>query len=172
MKTILISAMFLATILCAKEPLSLKKIFSDTFSHNHIVTQKNIVLTKTEKTLLEQKAKARIDSTKIRFYVVKKENQVEGYAVLLIQKIRTKKAVILYLIDKNVKIKNIEILAFHEPSEYKPYNTWKESFVGKGMNDDVRMGYGVPTISGATLSARALTNAARIALAIVLKERN
>ena len=79
--------------------------------------------------------------------------------------------IILYLIDKDVKIKNIEILAFHEPSEYKPYSSWKAAFTGKGAKDDLKAGYGVPTISGATLSARAISDAARIALAIVAKEK-
>jgi len=170
MKTILISTILWTTILFAKEPLSLQQIFNDTFSKQSVVTQKDIVLTSKEKKVLQQEAKAKIDSHKIRFYVVKKSNAIEGYGVLLIQKIRTKKAAILYLIDKNAKIKNIEILAFHEPSEYKPYSTWKESFFSKGINDELKAGYGVPTISGATLSARAIANASRIALAIVLKE--
>ncbi len=172
LKTILIGFALFSNILWAKEPVSLEKIFKDTFSKDVTVGQKIIVLTQKERQSLQKQAKTKIDPSKIRFYVVNKANKIEGYGVLLIQKIRTKKAAILYLIDKDVKLKNIEIITFNEPSEYKPYTTWKEAFVGKSIKDDLRAGHGIPTISGATMSARAVTNAARIALAIVLKEKN
>jgi len=171
MKTILIYTILFTTILYAKEPLSLVKIFQDTFTKDVAVGQKDIVLSQKQKNTLQKLAKAKIDSNKIRFYVVKKTNKTVGYGVLLSQRIRTKKAVMLYLIDKDVKIKNIEILAFHEPSEYKPYSSWKNIFTGKTATDDLRAGHGVPTISGATLSARAISDAARIALAVVAEEK-
>lgn len=172
MKTILIFMILVSQMLLAKEPISLMNIFKTTFNNDVMVGQKDIVLNANEKKSLQAKAKATIDSNKIRFYVAKKAQKVEGYGVMIIQRIRTKKAAILYLIDRDVKIKNIEILAFHEPSEYKPYNSWKESFTGKGKGDDLKSGYDIPTISGATLSARAITNASRIALEVVLKEIN
>jgi len=172
MKITLIGIILFSTILCSKEPVSLKKIFQDTFSKATKVSQKEILLTSNEKKTLEKQAKAKIDSNKIHFYVVKKSNAIVGYGVMLVQRIRTKKAAILYLIDKNEQIQNIEILVFHEPNEYKPYSTWKETFIGKSSKDDLRAGYDIPTISGSTLSARAITNASRIALAIVSREKN
>jgi Na+-translocating ferredoxin:NAD+ oxidoreductase RnfG subunit len=168
-KFLYIALLVASSSLYAKAP-SLEKIFKETFGNNVSIGQKNILLTREEKQDIEKQAKAKIDSPKIRFYVITESKKIKGYGVLLIQRIRTKKAVLLYLIDKNQKIKNIEILAFHEPSEYKPYSTWKEAFVGKGKEDKLKEGYAIPTISGATLSARAITKASRIALSIVEKE--
>lgn len=171
MKFILLTSILLySNILYAKSSPSLEKIFKDTFGQNVTIGQKNILLSNSEQKALEQKAKTKIDSKKIRFYLVQKNKKVKGYGVMIIQRIRTKKAVILYLMDKNKKLKNIEILAFHEPSEYKPYSTWKEAFEGKDLKDNLKAGYAIPTISGATLSARAITNASRIALSILEKE--
>jgi len=159
------------TVLFAKEGISLDEIFKSTFSSNVTVGQKTITLSKAQMKALQKKAKAKVDSNIIRYYVVKNEKKVVGYGVLVVQRIRTKKAAILYLIDKDEKIKNIEIIAFHEPSEYKPYSTWKNSFKDKALKDDLRAGYGIPTISGATLSARAISDASRIALTIVAQEK-
>ncbi|SFV71202.1 hypothetical protein MNB_SV-13-8 [hydrothermal vent metagenome] len=170
MKSILLYLLLSLTIVFAKSSLSLEKIFKESFGENISIGQKNITLNNSETKALEKRAKTKIESKKVRFYVIKKAKKTEGYGVLLFQRIRTKQAVILYLINKDVKIKNIEILAFHEPSEYKPYSTWKKAFLGKGLKDNLKAGYAIPTISGATLSARAITNASRIALAIVEKE--
>ena len=101
--------------------------------------------------------------------MVKEGKKVVGYGVLLVQTMRTKKAAILYLIDNTQTIKNIGILAFNEPSEYKPNKTWQGVFEGKTKEDNLFSGKGIPTISGATLSARAISDAARLALSIVEK---
>lgn len=170
MKSILIYTLVTLSFLSAKSSLSLEKLFKESFGNTITIGQKNMTLSKAETKALEQKAKTKIESKKVRFYVIQKGKKVAGYGVLLFQRIRTKQAVILYLIDKDIKIKNIEILAFHEPSEYKPYSTWKKAFLGKGLSDNLKAGYAIPTISGATLSARTITNASRIALAIVEKE--
>ncbi len=171
MKAFFIGILLSSTILYSQSAPSLKKLFKEAFGQEVSIGQKQIHLTASEKKALEKEAKTKIDSSNIRFYVIQKGKNIEGYGVLLIQRIRTKKAVILYLIDKEIKLKNIEILAFHEPSEYKPYPKWKEAFVGKGIEDKLKTGYAIPNISGATLSARAITNASRIALSIVRKER-
>jgi len=170
MKSILIYTILSFTLLFSKSSLSLEKIFKESFGEMVSIGQKNITLSHADIKILEQRAETKIASKKIRFYVIKEAKNIVGYAVLLFQRIRTKQAAILYLIDKDITIKNIEILAFHEPSEYKPYRTWKKAFLGKGLDDNLKVGYGIPTISGATLSARSISDASRIALAIVEKE--
>lgn len=171
-KRILINIILFSTILFSKEPLSLEKVFKETFSQNVTIGQKDISLSNSQRNALQNQAKAKIDSSKIRFYIVKRSHKDVGYGVLLVQKIRTKRAAILYIVDAHEKIKNIEIIAFKEPSEYKPYRSWLDSFIGKSMSDNLKSGEGISTISGATMSARAISNAARIALAIVSQEKN
>ncbi len=166
----LIIALFSLTTLYPKGGISLDNIFRTTFSNNITVGQKIIKLSKSEMKALQKKAKAQVDSNIIRFYVVKEKKNTVGYAVLVTQIVRSKKASILYLVDKNKKIKNIEIITFNEPSEYKPFNSWKKTFYGKTKDDDLRDRHGIPTISGATLTARAFSHAARVALAIVEQE--
>ncbi|MEA1879476.1 MAG: FMN-binding protein [Campylobacterota bacterium] len=172
MYKIIIGLFFLITLGHTKESISLKDIFANAFGNNATVLQKNILLTANEKIKLQKVAKAKIDSPKVRFYFVKAHNNVVGYGVLLTQRIRTKKATILYLIGKDESIKSIEILSFKEPLEYKPNSTWLEVFDGKVNDNTLFVKKGIPMISGATMSARALSDAARIALTIVAKEKN
>jgi len=70
------------------------------------------------------------------------------------------------MIDPKGKIKAIEILAFNEPSEFKPKKKWINTLKGKNINDPLRINQDIHTISGATLSARNVAEGARIALAI------
>ena len=166
MKKVLLYMIFSSSILLAGG-ISLEKIFQDTFSKESHAGQKIITLTKVQVRELQQVSQAKIDSAKVRFYVVSNDSKVEGYGVLVINRVRTKKAAILYLIDKDESIKGIEIVQFLEPSEYKPNNTWKALFTGKNLQDDLKSGHGIPTISGATMTARSISDASRIALAIV-----
>lgn len=168
MRTIILTFCFSFTLVYAKG-ISLETYFKSSFSGTVNVGQKSITLSKKDIQQIQSNAKAKLDTKKIRFYVVKEGKKVVGYGVLLVQTIRTKKAAILYMIDKSQTIKNIEILAFNEPSEYKPNKTWQGVFKGKTKEDNLFSGKGIPTISGATLSARAISDAARLALSIVEK---
>ncbi|CAA6801994.1 MAG: Unknown protein [uncultured Sulfurovum sp.] len=172
MNKIMMGLFLFITLAHTKEGISLKEIFADAFGKSATVLQKNILLTNSEKTRLQKMAKAKIDSSKMRFYVAKEGQNVKGYGVLLTQRIRTKKATILYVIAKDESIQSIEILSFKEPSEYKPNSTWLEVFHGKVNDKNLFVNKDIPMISGATMSARALSDAARIALAIVSREKN
>ena len=91
-----------------------------------------------------------------------------AYGVLITRKMRTKKATVLYVFNKDGKLKFTEIMAFGEPPEFKPNQQWMGQFQDKTSSAVLTMGKDIPTISGATLSARGLSEGARIARAIYL----
>jgi hypothetical protein len=70
-------------------------------------------------------------------------------------------------------IARIEVLSFSEPEEYLPREHWYAQFPGKALNDELAMKRGIRPVSGATLTARATTEAARRVLALhqVLERR-
>jgi hypothetical protein len=86
---------------------------------------------------------------------------------LIARKVRTKKAVVLYAFDRNGTLKFAEIMAFGEPPEFRPTNTWMGQFSNKEASAPLKMGSDIPTISGATLSARMVSDGARIARALL-----
>ena len=167
MYKIVIMMMLMLNASYAKAGIDIAKIIKSSFSDSVTISPSQFKLKPLEIKQVQKNAKARIDSNLIRMYTVRANEKIEGYAIIIVQKVRTKKAAILYIIDKNEKIKSIEILAFNEPSEYKPNEAWKSVFEGKSKVDNLFSGKGIPTISGATLSARAISDASRIALSIL-----
>lgn len=168
MNRIILVLILSATALLGKGGgVDIGKIMKPSFSKNAQVTKRQFKLNTKQVKQLQNKAQAKLDSNVIRVYTVKSGNLVEGYGVLIIKIVRTKMAALLYIIDEQEKIKSIEIVAFKEPYEYKPKNSWQAIFEGKGKGDNLFAGKGVPTISGATLSARSIADASRIALSVV-----
>lgn len=157
----------ISTAIYAKKGIDIADIIQPSFPFDVSTTKKQFKLTKKEIKNVQRTAKAKLDSNTIRMYTIKQKKDIVGYAVLIVQTIRTKKAALLYIIDTKESIKNIEIIVFNEPSEFKPNKAWKNIFKGKQQKDNLFAGKGIPTISGATLTASALADASRIALAIV-----
>jgi Na+-translocating ferredoxin:NAD+ oxidoreductase RnfG subunit len=153
--------------LFAQDKVSIEEILKSNYDANISMKKKSLILTKTDVTTIQKNAKAKLGSKIVRYYTVKEGEIIKGHALLLQQRIRTKKAGILYMVDANNMMLGIEIVAFHEPSEYKPNDEWKKVFEGKTKEDELTAGKDIATISGATLSARAIADASRLALAIV-----
>jgi hypothetical protein len=58
------------------------------------------------------------------------------------------------------------MLSFGEPEEYIPRTKWYAQFMGKGLQDDLRLKGDIKGVSGATLTATATASAARRTLAL------
>lgn len=166
MKKKLLLLTLLTTTLFA-EKVVIADILKANYSETVSVEKKSLILTKDEAKAVQEKAEVKLNSKIVRLYKVQEADEVLGYAVLLKRKVRTKNTAVLYMVDNNQTIKAIEIVSFKEPLEYKPNDSWKEVFKGKTSSDTLILGKDVPAISGATMSARSITDMARIALAIV-----
>ncbi|HFU74532.1 MAG TPA: FMN-binding protein, partial [Helicobacteraceae bacterium] len=80
----------------------------------------------------------------------------------------------LFMINPKGVIESVETVAFNEPPEFIPNATWTALFLDKNSDNTLRVGKDIPTISGATLTARGYADGSRLALAIynvVLKEK-
>jgi len=155
------------SLLSAKDSISIEEILKSHFTQTSIeVEKKSLILTKEEAKEIQSRAKSKIDSKIVRYYRISDETGILGNAILLQKRIRTKNAAVLYIVDNNNSMVGLEIINFKEPIEYKPSRTWQEIFIGKSSEDTLRAGDDIPTISGATLSARAISQSARLALAI------
>ena len=164
-KQLLILTLLTSTIFAEK--VNIENILKANYSETITVEKKSLILTKDEAKTVQEKAEAKLNSKIVRLYKVQEANETVGYAVLLKRKVRTKKTAVLYMVDNNQTIKSIEIVSFKEPLEYKPNDSWQEVFKGKTSADMLISGKDVPTISGATMSARSITDMSRIALAIL-----
>lgn len=137
-----------------------------TFSAKSVQIQ-NIILSDAQVTELSKASMQKIDSKLYRLYLAQNGDKTVGYGVLMNKKVRTKTAISLYLIGVDGKIKSIEIVAFNEPIEYLPSATWLNVFDQKSSANTLKLNQDIPTTTGATLSARAITDGARVALSLI-----
>jgi len=150
----------------AKTNASIEKVIKSSFSGVSKVESKNLILSKAQHSKIQAKAKAPVRTKIYRYYHIKSGAKTLGYGVLVTRKMRTKKATVLYAFDLNGKLKFTEIMAFGEPPEFKPNKQWMAQFQNTSASAKLTMGKDIPTISGSTLSARGISEGARVARAI------
>ena len=136
------------------------------FGPDITVKKKNVLLNKSQAAAVSKAARVKLTTRIYRTFTAHKEGVPAGHGILITDKVRTKDAAVLYLISPERKIISIEVVAFNEPPEYIPSETWLSQFEAKSAEDALRVGKDIPAISGATMSARTVTDSARLALAI------
>jgi len=106
------------------------------------------------------------------YYTGIRDGRLVGTAYLDTHTVRTMPETILVVVDPAGAIARIEVLSFSEPEEYLPKAHWYEQFQGKPLDDELSLKRAIRPVTGATLTARATTEAARRVLAIhrVLQE--
>ena len=145
---------------------SVDDVIKSSFNGVSTIDPKQIILTKKQFSQVQSRAKAAVRTKIYRYYDIKSSTKRLGYAVLISRKVRAKKATVLYAFDNSGTLKFSEIMAFGEPPEYIPSKTWMSQLQNRGESVTLTVGKDIPTISGATLSARSITEGARVARAI------
>ena len=80
--------------------------------------------------------------------------------------VRTLPETLMIAVTASGAIGRIEILSFSEPEDYLPRKGWMGQLEGKALDEDLSLRRGVRPISGATLTGRAVVEAARRILSI------
>ncbi len=80
--------------------------------------------------------------------------------------VRSHKETALVLVNSDDSLKSIEILQFDEPLEYLPKSQWFETFNASKLDSELELKRKIPLVTGASLSAKAVLEAARRMLAL------
>ena len=101
------------------------------------------------------------------------DGEVVGTAYIDVHRVRTLRESLMIVVDPKGQIARIEILAFAEPKAYMARAGWLSQFVGHDLDEELSLKGSIRGIAGATLTARATTDAVRRVLAIhqVIEER-
>lgn len=94
-----------------------------------------------------------------------KDDELLGYAHIDVHNVRTKPEAFMVVLTPEGVVRSVRILAFHEPLDYLPTDSWYAQFEGKSGGDRMRVGGDVHGVVGATLSARAAADGVRRMLA-------
>lgn len=135
--------------------------------------RETLLLTQTEQLACEKSANQEDVRALVTRYVARNDSGVTGYAYLDKHQVRTLPQTLMVVVDAEGRLVGIKVLAFREPAEYMSREGWMEQFRGKTVRDQILMKKNIDGITGATLTARAVTQCARRVLAVhqVLEQR-
>jgi len=91
---------------------------------------------------------------------------VRGWAYLDTHRVRTLPETVMVVLDADGRVRRVEVVTFREPLEYMPRRGWYEQYEGQELDDDLALKRDIRPVTGATLTARATTEAVRRALAL------
>jgi len=132
------------------------------------------LLTEPEKSRVAEMSRQDKPRALVSRYVVSRGDKAVAYAYLDKHKVRTLPEVLMIVLDAEGVLQDIHVLAFREPQEYLPRAGWYEQFVGKTVDEEIRMKKNIDGVTGATLTSRATTQCARRVMVIheVLREQS
>jgi hypothetical protein len=89
-----------------------------------------------------------------------------GYAYFDTHLVRTLPETIMVLVKPDGTVEKITVLSFAEPEDYLPRGAWLGQFPGRSLDSDLALRRGIRNLTGASLTAGAITAACRRILAI------
>lgn len=131
-----------------------------------VAERESILLSDAESAQVAERAGQDEPRALVTRYVVRRDNAVVGYAYLDKHLVRTLPEIILVSVDADGALQKIDVLAFQEPLEYLAPKSWLQQFTGRTVDDEIRLKKNVDGITGATLTARAVSQAARRILTV------
>lgn len=158
---VLVAAPARATVFHAKDE-ALALAFPDADR----VEDRVIFLTDEQKAAIEKLARAPVASQLWTVHIGWKGTELLGTAVIDTHVVRTLPATFMVVLGPGGTVRRVEILAFYEPPEYTPTVRWTQQFQNRGLDADLRLGGAIQGITGATLSATAMTTGVRRILAL------
>ncbi len=107
-----------------------------------------------------------VPSALVNYYVASRGGQPAGTAWFDTHRVRTLPETLMIVVDPQGRVGRIEVISFREPEDYLPRGAWYEQFRGKALDPDLQLKREIRPVTGATLTARATTDAVRRVLAL------
>ena len=130
-------------------------------------TRQTLFLSDEQRSLAAKESGAEISSSLVTRYEAKNEQgEVLGWAYLDTHRVRTLPETLMIVVDADGVVQRVEVVTFREPLEYMPREGWYRQYDGQDLDDDLALKREIRPVTGATLTARATTDAVRRILAI------
>jgi hypothetical protein len=136
------------------------------FPEADVIDKQTFFLTDDQKKQVETLARTRLDSKLVTLYIGRQGQKPLGYAMIDVHTVRTLPEAVMVVLSPEGRVASTLILAFYEPLEYLPNERWLKQFDQARLTPDLRVGGGIAGITGATLTARAMTESVRKVLAL------
>jgi len=163
---ILFMGLFLAAVPAgARVYLTLQQALDLVFPKPATIERRTLYLDETQARRAAEVSGSPVDARVVPYSVGVIDGRVIGYAYFDTHLVRTLPETVLVLITPEGALKRIDILSFDEPEDYLPTGRWLQQFPGRTLQD-LGARQGIRTLTGATLSSRAVIQAAKRVLAL------
>jgi hypothetical protein len=137
------------------------------FGDSSTIETRTAYLTEAQVATVEEAAHAPFSAARVTYYVARDPAAtLLGHAYIETHRVRTQAETIMVVVDTLGHVARVEVLAFHEPEDYLPPARWLELFDDRPLSPQLAAGRELPNLSGATLTARAMSDAVRRLLAV------
>ncbi len=99
-------------------------------------------------------------------YVARLEGELVGTAYFDSHVVRTLSEVVMVVVRPDGTVGRVEVLSFDEPPDYLPREAWYRQFDGRPLDAELELRRAIRPVTGASLTARATTDAVRRVLAL------
>lgn len=130
------------------------------------IERRTAYLTPAQLQKVKNLAGVEVPSALVSYHTATRDGQPAGTAYFDTHKVRTLPETLMIVVDPQGKVARIEVISFREPEEYMPRAAWYQQFLGKKLDAELQIKRGVRPVTGATLTARATTDAVRRVLAL------
>jgi hypothetical protein len=170
---VILPAVLLAALLAlAGAPPGLSKVFLtveealDLAFPGAEITERTVFLSEEQLVRAEELAGVEIPSALVRAHVARRDGELVGTAYFDAHRVRTLPETLMIVVDPEGRVERVEVLSFNEPEDYLPREIWYDQLLERPLDEELRLGRGIRPVTGATLTARATTQATRRALAV------
>ncbi|MFZ1376522.1 MAG: FMN-binding protein [Geothrix sp.] len=130
------------------------------------LTRKELVLSDAQVARVRTLAQVELPGSWLVAYEARRNGALVGVGFFDTHRVRTLNETLLVAISAEGRILRVEAVAFREPAEYMAKEAWVRQFEGRGLDAQLSLKAAIHPLAGATLTAHAMTDAARRCLAL------
>ena len=146
--------------------LSQREALALAFPDADRVAKKSVVLDDAQASAVEKLSGAKLESRIVTLHEGFRGEERLGYALIDVHTVRTLPEAFLVVLSPDGRVTSLRLLAFYEPSEYKPSERFLAQFDARALGPELRLGGAIHGIAGSSLSSRAVTAGVRRSLAL------
>ena len=130
------------------------------------LTRREFVLNEAQAERAKTLAQVEVPGRWTVVYEARRNGELVGIGFFDTHRVRTLNETLLVAVSPEGRLLRVEAVAFHEPEEYRAREAWVKQFEGRGLDAQLSLKAAIRPLSGATLTAHAMTDAARRCLAL------
>ena len=130
------------------------------------IERRTVFLTDAQRAVATELAGQAPATAVVHPYVAKRDGEIVGTAYFDTHVVRTLAETVMIAVDREGRVGRVEVLSFDEPPDYLPREPWYRQFDQRALDAELELRRSIRPVSGATLTARATTDAVRRALAL------